>query len=314
MNHNMISGSSSKYPFNCTFIKFASTLMLISFLVILLSSIASSSDDIITVAVSILPMVEFVEQIGDRYVETMVMIPPGASPATYELTPGQMKKLSKANLYIKVGTYLPFEHVWLERISNLNPDMFIVDCSEGIDILIGAENENLDVNLGKHHPHGQDPHIWNSPKNATLMVDNITQGLVAIDPGHKEYYEQNSAAYKQKLDDLDKEIKQLFSNVTKRKFMILHPAWGYFTKRYGLTQLPIEVEGKEPGMADLKRLVNTAKAEGLNVVFASPQFNPESAEIIASEIGGEVIFIDPLAEEYITNMRATAQKLAETMK
>lgn len=279
-----------------------------------LSPIVFANDDILTVAVSILPMVEFVEQIGDRYVETMVMIPPGVSPVTYELTPAQMKELSKADLYIKVGTHIPFEQVWLSKISSLNPDMFIVDCSKGIDILVGAKNENLDAGQGKHHSHGQDPHIWNSPVNATLIVNNITQGLVAIDPEHKEYFEKNSAAYIQKLNDLDKEIKHIFSKVTKRKFMILHPAWGYFAKRYGLTQLPIEIEGKEPGVADLKRLVKTAKAEGLNVVFASPQFNPESAEIIASEIKGKVVFIDPLAEKYIANMRAIALKLAETMK
>lgn len=266
------------------------------------------------IAVSILPQAEFAEQItAGLDFETLVLIPPGANPATHELTPRQMKTLSRISLYFKLGSGLPFENVWLEKISDLNKNMVIIDCSKGIEILSGAESHSHhDTRHSTHH--SQDPHIWCSPLNAQIMIDNMVKGFIKVYPEYDTLFSMNANSYKQKLEALNQEISKLFEKKTNRKFIIFHPAWGYFANEYGLIQIPVEIEGKEPRASNLKILIETARRENLNTVFASPQFNMESARVIASEIDGEVVLIDPLSKDYIGNLRETAVKLAKAMK
>ena len=252
------------------------------------------SDDQISVIVSILPQKEFVERIGQEKVSVMVMIPPGASPATYEPGPGQLRDLSRAELYVRIG-HIPFEKAWMSKIAAANPNMKILDSSEGIEII-----EN-------------DPHIWLSPALVRIQVEHIAGSLIEIDPDNEDYYTRNKESYLRDLDDLDAEIRRNLSGISNRKFMIFHPSWGYFAREYGLEQIPIEVEGKEPSASDLVRLVETAKADNITVVFAAPQFNPESARVIAEEIGGTVVSIDPLAEDCVANMRAVSGTLGRYM-
>lgn len=252
------------------------------------------SDDQMSVIVSILPQKEFVERIGDAKVSVAVMIPPGASPATYEPSPGQLRDLSRAELYVRIG-HIPFEKAWMDEIAATNPDMKILDSSEGIEII-----EN-------------DPHIWLSPALVRMQVEHIAGSLIELDPGNKDYYIRNKESYLRDLDDLDADIRKNLSGIGNRKFMIFHPSWGYFAREYGLEQIPIEVEGKEPSASDLMRLVKTAKANNITAVFAAPQFNPESARVIAEEIGGTVVSIDPLAEDCAANMRAVSGMLGRYM-
>ena len=252
------------------------------------------SDDRISVIVSILPQKEFVERIGDTKVSVTVMIPPGASPATYEPSPGQLRDLSRAELYVRIG-HIPFEKTWMDKIAATNPDMKILDSSKGIEII-----EN-------------DPHIWLSPALVRTQVEHIAGSLIELDPDNEDYYTRNKESYLRDLDDLDADIRKNLSGIGNRKFMIFHPAWGYFAREYGLEQIPIEVEGKEPSASDLAGLVDTAKANNITVVFAAPQFNPESARVIAEEIGGTVVSIDPLAEDCVANMRAVSGTLGRYM-
>jgi len=259
--------------------------------------------------VTIFPQLEFVERVmGENALQTMVLIPPGASPEIYALTPDQMKQISKAKVYFKLGSGLPFENIWLDKIAGLNPDMIIVNCAEGIEILSGSED------IHAEQQHGQDPHIWCSLRNAEKIVDNIVAGLIAVDPEQKAIYETNGAKYKQELADLDKEIEKQFLECTRHKFIVFHPSWGYFARDYNLIQLPIEIEGKEPGVDDLRKLILISRQEDIVTIFASPQFNSESAKMIAREIDGTVEFIDPLRKDYLTNMREVAEKLARAMK
>ena len=145
------------------------------------------------------------------------------------------------------------------------------------------------------------------------MVDNIVRGLAAIEPADSSKFAKNAAAYKAKLDSLDVDNRILFAGLQNRDFLIFHPAWGYFAADYGLIQVPIESEGKEPHLDELKKLIQLAKSKGLKTVFVSPQFNPESARTIAEEIGGKVEYLDPLAENYLDNMREVARKIAASL-
>ena len=248
-------------------------------------------DEQIQIIVSILPQKEFVERIGGEKVAVTVMIPPGASPATYEPSPGQLQDVSRAKLYVRIG-HIPFENAWMEKIESANRGMQVVDSSEGIEII------------------GNDPHIWLSPARARIQVEHISDALIEIDPDNSEYYARNKEDYLKTLSDLDEDIRNNLSEIKNRKFMVYHPAWGYFARDYQLEQVPIEIEGKEPSASDLVRLTDTARANNITAVFAAPQFNSESAEVIADEIGGTVVFIDPLAKDYAVNMRAVSAAFA----
>ena len=261
------------------------------------------------VVVTILPQAEFVANVGGDRVKVTVMVPPGASPHTYEPKPAQMKALAGAKMYAKVGSGVEFELVWLEKLLANNKEMMVVDCSKGIELremVAGHEEE---------HKHAMmDPHIWMSPLNAQIMVQNICDGLVEVDPANRHYYEQNCAAYRQKLTGIDREIREGLSGVENRRFMVYHPAFGYFASEYDLDMIPVEIEGKEPTAASLTRLIEQAKARGITVIFVEPQFDPKSAEVIAEAVAGRVVFIDPLAEDYIGNLRLILSQMLPAMQ
>ena len=260
------------------------------------------------VVVTILPQAEFVESIGGDKVDITVMVPPGASPHTYEPAPSQMAALSRARLYAKVGSGVEFELTWMDKLIAQNKDMLVVDCSKGIELQQMAAGDE-DEPAG-----GMDPHIWMSPQNAQIMVRNIADGLIQIDPDNSAYYEQNRDAYLQKLAQLDQDIRDGLAGVKNRVFMVYHPAFGYFASCYDLTMLPIEAEGKEPTPAGLQHLVKQAKEHNIRVVFAEPQFNPQSAKVIADAIDGRVVLINPLARDYTENLQILMAELVQAME
>jgi zinc transport system substrate-binding protein len=245
------------------------------------------------IIVSILPQADFVEHVGGDKVDVIVMIPPGANPATYEPTASQLKAVSSAAMYVKVGSGLPFEEVWLDKICSANPDMMIIDTSEGINLIQG------------------DPHIWLSPRSAMVQVENIYKGLVAMDPENSEYYYRNKEQYINDLEVLDTDITESLSGFDGRNFMVFHPSWGYFSRDYDLTMIAVEIEGKEPSAGDMARLVETAKENNIKIIFVQPQFSTKSAEVIAKEIGGSVVAVDPLPQDYITNLRIVSNTFAQ---
>ena len=261
---------------------------------------SSDQQEKTTVVVSILPQAEFVEKIGGDHVETIVMIPPGASPATHEPTSNQLKELSKAEIYVKVGSGLPFEKVWLEKIKDINEDMLLVNSSKGIDLRPMGE--------------GMDPHVWNDPNNAIIMVDNIYKALIEVDPSNEETYTQNRDSYTEELKSLDREIQETLENKSGNSFMVYHPAWGYFAERYDLNMVPIETEGKEASARQLSEIITFAKQENITVIFVQAQFSTQSAEAVAEEIDGKVVKVDPLARNYTDNMYKVTEAFREGLK
>lgn len=251
----------------------------------------AAKDDKIGVAVSILPQVEFVEQVGGEKVKITLMIPPGANPHIYEPTPAQLKRVSEAKIYFKVGSGIEFELVWMNKIVACNRKMLVVDCSRGISLI------------------DNDPHIWLSPKNAVKMVENIYQGLIQVDPDNKDYYLTRKQIYIQRLIELDQKISEKLARKKKRKFIAYHPAWIYFAREYGLEQIPIEKEGKQPTLKEILKVINRAKVDKIGLIFVSPQFDPKGAKLIAKEIKGEIVVADPLAKDYIQNMNKIAEIL-----
>ena len=210
------------------------------------------------ISVSIPPQKYFVEKIGGDLVEVTVMVPPGAEPHSYEPKPQQLAALSKSPLYFAIG--VNFEHAWLERFKAANPNLNIVYTDKGIEKLpmLGGDGEAHDDHTD---PKGLDPHIWLSPPLVIKQAEHIYNALVKYDVLHKEIYRKNYADFIREVSELDTELKKILVAKDKKiKFMVYHPAWGYFARAYGLEQIPVEIEGKEPKPADLARIIDNAKA------------------------------------------------------
>lgn len=261
---------------------------------------AVATDEPMQVMVSILPQKYFVERVGGDRVAVTVMVEPGASPATYEPKPEQLTALSDAVAYFSIG--VPFEQAWLDRIRDANPAMRMVDTTAGIERRpMGANSENLD------------PHIWLSPSLVKTQSATIADTLADLDPAHAADYQTRLEAFMSDIDTLDAEIRQTLDGADQRKFIVFHPAWGYFARDYDLEQIPIEVGGQEPSAAELAALIERAQAEQIPVIFAQPEFSTRDAETIAEEIGGEVLLISPLNPDWLANMQTVAQTFARVM-
>lgn len=266
------------------------------------------------VTVSILPQKYFVGRIAGERFDIQVMIPPGHNPATYAPTPRQMQRLARSEIYFRIG-HVPFERAWMDNIAAANPRLKIIDTSRGVQ-LIEAD--------GHHHPHGNpepgnrgdrvDPHIWLSPRAVKIQAQNIFGALAELEPQNRRLYQQNLLAFEQDIDNLIKSNETLLEELPGRKFMVFHPAWAYFARDYRLEQLPIEIEGKEPNPAGLKELIDQARREKIGVIFVQKQFDTHNAEAVAREIGGRVVQLDPLAEEWLANMKAMAAAFKEALK
>lgn len=294
-----------------------------------------------TIYVSVLPQKYFMQQICKDLINIEVMVSPGASPATYEPKSSQMRKLAKSDAYFAIG--VPFEHSWLDRIAGVNPEMKIIHTDSGIKKREMAahhhEDEHETVHEDDKHKHhddehetaheddkhmhhedqdlheqGLDPHIWLAPSLVKQQLNTSANALASLYPEYKDTFEKNTAAFIAQLDQLDKQLRNTLADKHDMKFMVFHPSWGYFADEYHLEQIAIEIEGKSPKPAQLHELIEHAKKENIQVIFAQPQFSTKSAQIIAKEINGTVLFLDPLAEDWLSNMQSVAKQLADTLK
>jgi len=298
---------------------FKKTIIII-FIIIFLQPYAYGKDRL-KIVTSIAPLAYFIENIGGDRVDVTTLIPPGGNPHTYEPTLRQMNTLSNADLYVKAGSGIEFEIIWMKKMEDLNKNMSLCDASEGISLIEtdGHEADNEHGEKGEHedehHHHGRrDPHIWLSPVNAVIIAENIKDSLSGADPENSEYYHKNASLLIDKLESLKNNITAMLGEISNRKFFTFHPAWGYFAEDFNLEQIPVELSGKEPTPERLGRLIKKAREENVKVIFSSPQFSKKSAEVIAREINGKVVFIDPMSEDYINNLEYTAQLLQENMR
>jgi zinc transport system substrate-binding protein len=289
-----------------------------------------SSEAPIVVFTSIVPQQYFVNRIAGDLVEAIVMVEPGASPATYEPKPSQMAALADAELYFSIG--VPFEATWLEKIAATNTDMVIVDTTVGIEKRVmtephthegeehvGEEHEGEEHEEGDHDDHDHeegafDPHVWVSPALVKIQAQTIFDALVKIAPEHEETFQQNLDTFIVDIEALEADIDSSLSGLSSKKFMVFHPSWGYFADEFGLEQIAIEVGGTEPSAAELAELIEEAEHEGIKVVFAQPEFSTQDASTVAQAIGGEVILISPLAYNWLENLQNVASTFAEVLE
>jgi zinc transport system substrate-binding protein len=244
------------------------------------------------VAVTVPPQAYLVERLAGAAVDVEIMMPPGTNPHTYEPTIRQVRALGEAKAYVEVGhPKFPFERTWIARLLKENENVQVVDCSQGVQI------------------DADDPHLWLSPSAVRTAVPHIAATLAALLPAAAQEIDERKAALVGEIDALDAEIRAAFRATDKRRFYVFHPAWGYFARQYGLEQVAIENEGKEPDPHRLSRVVEQARGDGVRVIFVQPQLSRRSAEVVANDIGARLVVLDPLARDWLANLRHASREI-----
>lgn len=285
-------------------------LILLSSLVIVSGCIDIPDSGKVQTVISILPQKEALQRIGGDLIEITVMIPKGASPHNYDPLPSQLIRVSGADVYFKVGSGVEFEENHLGTIKEQNSGMKIVDCSTGIDIKSFDEHGEEDHSDETDHDHdGTDPHIWLSPLNYGKMADNVLNGLIAVDPDNEAVYRSNHEDYTAELNSAVENITLELEPFAGSHFLVYHPSWGYFGDDFDLHQIAIEEDGQQPGPSGIASIVDQARNNNITVVFVSNQYDTTSAQVVADEIGGEVVTVDPLPEHYISSILDLSDKM-----
>ncbi len=261
---------------------------------------AAEADGKLIVAVSIVPERTFVEAVCGDLVDVVTLIPPGSSPENYEPTPAEMEKFADAAVYFTIG--VPTE------AANILP-------SAGDVKVVSLQDEVSKIYADRTFEAGErDPHIWLSPKRVQVMIDVIARELAALDPDNTEAYNKNATAYKAELDAADAQLREALSGVRDKAFIVYHPAFGYFADDYGLTMYALEEEGKEATAEHLQEVIDIAKADNAKVIFYQAEIDSSQSEAFAEEIGGKTMQLEPLSPDYIENLKAMAQIMAEVMQ
>ncbi len=273
------------------------------------TAVIDSTHAKVTVFVSIPPQAYLVEQLaGSETIDTHLLVRPGQDPHTFEPTPQQIIALSQASVYFRIG--LPFEDRILPKITSGNGKLTVVDCRKGITMIPAPDI---------HHEHGHDepgsdPHIWLSPENARIIASTMYEalsGLVSLEarPGMETRYRDLST----KLETLDHTLRRSLAPFAERSVLVFHPAFGYFCAEYGLKQVFVESEGKQPGPKYLDQLIRKAQSENIRIILVQPQFDSKTADVIARAINGKSLEIDPLAYDIPKGLESIRDAMLEAM-
>jgi zinc transport system substrate-binding protein len=252
-----------------------------------------------TVSVTILPQKYFVEAIAGDKVKVNVMIPPGASHSSYEPTARQMNLLNHSRAYLKIG-HLDFELSWMPRFIGVNSSMKVFDLSEGIDLITGNHDHHHEEKVqeaNKYEP-GTDPHTWMSPKNVKIIAKNILNSLNILYPADSTDFIANYNVFLLQIDSIETLFNQNSDKLKGRYFIIYHPALAYLTRDFGMEQIVLEFDGKEPPPAHIKEIIDLGKEKNIHAIFVQKQLSIDNSKSLAKEINAEIIIIDPLDENW----------------
>jgi zinc transport system substrate-binding protein len=218
-----------------------------------------------------------------------------------------MQEIVSADIMFPIG--VPFEEIWLPHLSQRAPEMEIADSLKGIDRIESGQHQHH----GHEHHGSIDPHIWLDPLRCIILAENMTATLQQHDPEKRAFYASRMKKLRSELEQLHTEIAAILNPLQQRTFMVFHPSWGYFAARYGLEQIALEKDGKEPSGAHLAELIELARQKEIKVIFVQRQFSTKAAHAIASQTGASVETLDPLAPDLARALRHTAQTLARSL-
>ncbi|AJM91617.1 metal ABC transporter substrate-binding protein [Nitrosopumilus piranensis] len=268
----------------------------------------------LAVVTSFYPMYEFTKEIGGDKVSLSLLIPPGMEPHDWEPTVKDIQQIQQSDMIVING--LGFER-WVDDIDNINSEIQIVDTSFGITP-IRNNDEHKEYVMGDID---YDPHIWLNPNTIKIQVQNIAGNLKEHDPENAEYYTRNTQEYLQKIELLDKKIRNDISECSKRDFIAFHDAFSYFAKEYELNQhtvLKTSAVYEEATAQSLENIINLARELDIKIIFTEEFSNSKLTQVIANELGGKVLVLDPLEIEkkgytFLDRLETNVENLKEAL-
>ena len=253
------------------------------------------------IAVTIVPQATFIKAVCGDLADVVTLVPPGSSPENYEPTPDIMQRLEQASLYFSIG--VPVESAYI--LSSVKGTVKVIPLAD--EVAAAYPDRTFEENE-------RDPHIWLSPKRVKVMVTAMAREMAVLDPDNASAYQENAAAYLAQLDELDTQLKTTFDNVPVKKFVVFHPAFGYLADDYGLAMYALEEEGKEATAQHMQAVIDLAKSENIKAIFYQSEIDSRQSAAFAEEIGGKTIQLEPLSADYINNLKAMANLMAEVMQ
>lgn len=263
-----------------------------------------------TISVSIAPQAFFIEKIANNTLNINVLMPQNVDEHLFELKPTTMRELEKSDIYFTIG--LEFEKIFNEKFRQNFPKLHFVNSQENISLMAMKEPDSQkDENSQKN---SLDIHTWLDPVLVQTMAVTMFKALSEQYPQHKELYEKNLNAFLAELDSLNLQISSKFDTIKNRKFIVYHPSWGYFARRYDLEQIPVEIEGKEPKPKELKKLIQEAKKENIKVIFVQPGFPENAAKALSKELKARIVVINHLARAWESELLKSVDELAKNLQ
>jgi zinc transport system substrate-binding protein len=275
--------------------------------IILLSCQLKQKETANMISVSILPQKYFVDQIAGKLVQVNVLVPPGSSPHNYEVLPSQMKDLAKSKAWLQIGL-LTLEDALKSKLADINKNMAIVNCSEGITPIAGSGHKEE----GHQHAENEafDPHIWLAPAEVKIIAKNTLNALETGFPEHSGIFKANYVRFIARIDSISQLIDQKLSTLKSRNILIFHPALAYYTRQFRLSQIALEFDGKEPSPRHMKEIVDLAHEQNIHIIFIQKEFDPSFAQQLSREIDGKVVIIDPLDYNWEKQIMDITEKIA----
>lgn len=248
------------------------------------------------VAVSVEPLAFFVEQLAGDAVRVVTVLPPAANPTTFEPTLLQLQALDRAQLYVRVGhPAFPFERAWLDKILDGRANLRSISAAASVEAI------------------PDDPHIWLAVEGMRAFVTPLAAALTNVLPAEAEAVGRRAGALQRRIDELDATLAETLANLPHKQFFVFHPSWGYLARRYGLEQVAVEHGHKEPDAHHLTRTIERAARAGARTIFVQPQFSKRSAEVVAAELDGGTVVLDPMARDWATNLEQVGQQLRQEL-
>lgn len=256
------------------------------------------------VSVSIPPQAFFVEKIAKDTLDINIIIPANSDEHNFEFKPQSLKNLEKSDIYFTSG--LEFEKSFLDKFKQNFKHLKIIDTQKNITLLSISHKQEKNSAL--------DMHTWLDPILVKTQAQNIAQALIQNYPENKVFYEKNLKTFLLELDALNATIIKEFKGIKNNKFIVYHPSWSYFAKRYHLEQIPVEIEGKEPKPKDLQKLIESARKNNIKVIFVQTGFPENAANTLAKECGAKIVQINHLSQDWENELLKSAKILAQSLK
>jgi zinc transport system substrate-binding protein len=274
------------------------------------------------IAVTIVPQIEMIREIAGDRVEIAEMIPAGFSPANYAPSPAEMTAFNKAEIYFSIGVPADIQNILPRAEENDNlkvvklfelvgdefPNRYM-DHSHEEDL----ENHKEDLNSVQENQ-GRDPHIWLSPERSAYMVEIMRDHLIDLMPEYAAEFRENTEKYLNRLKAVDQKNMELLNKYRGEEILVYHPSYGYFTEHYGLEMIAIEESGKDPGPRHIAEIIDKAKEENIKTVFYQAEIDSNKTRAIAEELDGDIVQLNPLAEDYLDNLSYLAETFATVLE